>query len=108
VASEVYLGQALSKLPSETALGQIINEVNVVIEQFLKNLWSQLHRGQKICLAIPAWRISSDKFQHLPLVANLTDMGYNRLSFEHTRIDQLIYFRKNQIVAREILVLSKA
>lgn len=40
-------------------------------------------------------------------IDQLTDMGYNRLNLVHVKKDELIYFRENQIVARELLVLER-
>lgn len=107
VASEVYLGRPLSKLPDGTNLNKIIADTNTIIEKFLKNLISQLKPKQRICLALPAWRKPSGQLIHLPVVAKLTDMGYNIVKFKHVRSEDLIYFRENQIVARELLVLNK-
>ncbi|MEX0881739.1 MAG: DNA methyltransferase [Candidatus Saccharimonadales bacterium] len=114
VASEVYLGRPLVKLPSDTALKEIVTEVNDIVEKFLINLHAQLKPGQRLCLALPAWRLpagrqerANGQFIRLPVIVKLTDMGYNRLSFEHVQNDDLIYFREDQIVARQLLVLER-
>ncbi|MBI2007673.1 hypothetical protein HYS85_00335 [Candidatus Saccharibacteria bacterium] len=44
---------------------------------------------------------------HLPVLAKLTDMGYDIRKFKHVSGDDLIYYRENQIVARELIVLEK-
>ncbi|MBI4033645.1 hypothetical protein HY379_01465 [Candidatus Saccharibacteria bacterium] len=108
IASEAYLGRPLASLPSPEKLGEIINDVNTIVKKFLQNLRPQLRDNQRLCIAVPAWQISAGKFKHLPVLDKLTDMGYNRLSFSHVKNNDLIYFRENQIVAREILVLEKA
>ncbi len=107
LTSEVYLGRPLAALPSPAKLQGIINDVNTIVRKFLQNLLPQLKTGQKAVLAIPAWKLGNN-FKHLPLIDHLTDMGYNRVSFVHTSSDHLIYFREDQIVARELLVLEKA
>lgn len=106
LASEVYLGRPLAALPSPAKLQGIINDVNTIVRKFLQNLLPQLKTGQKAVLAVPAWKLGNN-FKHLPLIDHLTDMGYNRVSFVHTSSDHLIYFREDQIVARELLVLEK-
>lgn len=106
VASEVYLGRPLSSLPAPDKLKEIINDVNTITRKFLQNLAPQLKSGQRICLAVPAWRQPNGKFTHLPLVDKLTDMGYNSVRFKHVRSEDLIYFREDQIVARQLLVLE--
>ena len=107
VASELYLGRALSQLPGQSELKEIINDTNTIIKKFLANIAPQLKPGTKLCLAVPAWRISQDQFLHLPLIDHLTDMGYNYLDLEHVRSNDLIYYRKDQTVARQLIRLGK-
>ncbi|MDO8591445.1 MAG: hypothetical protein Q7R60_00770 [bacterium] len=107
VASEVYLGRPLNSLPAADKLKEIINDVNTVTKKFLNNLAAQLKPGQPVCLAVPAWRRPNGGLIHLPVLDHLTDMGYNRVSFVHVANKDLLYFREDQIVARELLILEK-
>lgn len=107
IASETYLGQPFSSLPSPEKLQQVSGTCNVIIEKFLTNIGRQIKTGTRLCLAVPAWQIEAGTFQHLPLIDRLDDLGYNRIRFEHVRDDQLIYYREGQIVARELLVLKR-
>ncbi|MGH7156764.1 MAG: TRM11 family SAM-dependent methyltransferase, partial [Candidatus Saccharimonadales bacterium] len=107
VASEVYLGRALAKLPDEAALKQIISDVNTIIKKFLKNLAPQLKSDRNICLAVPAWRRTNGQLIKLPVIDQLTDMGYTYSDFKHVRREDLVYFREDQVVARQLLRLSK-
>lgn len=106
VATETYLGRPLSSLPPKAKLDEIIKDVNTIIKKFLQNLAPQLKPNQRLCLAVPAWRLKFG-FKHLPLIDHLTEMGYNRLTLVHVKNDDLIYFRENQLVARELLILKK-
>ncbi len=106
IASEVYLGRALSALPPPDKLKEIVSDVNIITAKFLKNLAPQMRSGQRAALAVPAWRTPRG-LKQLPVIDQLTDMGYNRVDFVHVKNDDLIYFREDQIVAREILVLEK-
>jgi tRNA G10 N-methylase Trm11 len=108
IASEVYLGRPLAKLPDEVAHKQIVSDVNLIIKKFLKNLQPQLMAGRQICLAVPAWRKPNGQLIKLPLIDQLTDMGYNYVDLKYVRREDLIYFRENQIVARQLLKLEKA
>lgn len=108
VASEVYLGRPLISLPPPDKLRQIISDVNVITKKFLRNLSAQLKPGTSICLAVPAWRDKHGKFIVLPLIDHLTDMGYNNLDLKHVQTENLIYYRENQVVARQLLRLKKA
>ncbi len=107
IASELFLGRPLTKLPNEAKLKQIISDANLIIKKFLQNLAPQLRPAQQICLAVPAWRKPSGSTINLPLLAKLTDMGYNYLDFKHVRREDLIYYREDQVVARQLLVLKK-
>jgi len=107
VAGETYLGRAFTEHPSGELVAQTSTEVNLILKKFLKNIHSQLAPGAPICLAVPAWAIAPDKFRHLPLIDQLSDLGYNRTRFEHATDSQLLYHREDQIVARELLVLTR-
>lgn len=107
IASEVYLGRPLVKFPSEDELKKIIEEASVIIQKFLSNLAPQLRPKQKICLALPAWRRPDKKLAQLAWLAKLTDMGYNFVKFKHVNQNDLIYFREDQIVVRQLIVLEK-
>jgi tRNA G10 N-methylase Trm11 len=107
VASETYLGRPLSSWPNPEKLQEIIGTCNVIIEKFLQNMTTQAPRDLRISLAIPAWRSPDGRIYHLPLLDHLEKMGYNRVSFEHARNKELVYFRPEQLVARELLVITR-
>ncbi len=107
VASETYLGRPFTHEPNAEILAKTASECNLIIKKFLTNIHGQLSSGTRLCLAIPAWQISLGKFKHLPVVDQISDLGYNRLGFKHAGNEDLIYFRPDQIVARELLVLTR-
>jgi tRNA G10 N-methylase Trm11 len=105
IVCETYLGQPLSGLPKPEKLQSIISDCNTIITKFLQNAHSQLAPGTRICVAVPAWRVNN-AFKHLALLDRLESLGYNRLRFQHSAWDEFIYHREDQIVARELLVLT--
>lgn len=107
VAGETYLGRPFTVLPDEQTLGQNMADVNTILTKFLRNIYGQLAPGTRLCLGIPAWKTRSNRFKHLPLIDQISDLGYNRLRFEHVRDDELLYYREDQIVARELLVITR-
>lgn len=107
VACETYLGRPLAHLPAPGKLEEIVQDVNTIVQKFLKNLAGQTRPGARLCLALPAWQVGSNKFKHLPLIDRLTDMGYNVVKFEHVNKSNLLYYRESQIVARQLIVLEK-
>jgi len=106
VACETYLGRPFTSRPNPEVLAQTVADCNLIIKKFLQNIHAQLKPGARLCLAIPAWQTSKDSFKHLPLVDQISDLGYNRISFEHSK-DALLYYREDQVVARELLVLRR-
>ena len=107
IASETYLGQPFSAPPAAEKLAQVRDNCNHIISTFLTNLADQIEPGTVLCLAVPAWRDGLGRFTHLPLIDSLDRLGYRRLSLSHVRDDQLLYYRDNQVVARELLLLTK-
>lgn len=105
IVCETYLGQPLSGLPKPEKLSQIISDCDTIISKFLKNAHPQLAIGTTLCIAVPAWR-THNTFKRLPLLDRLEDLGYNRTRFKYASWDDLIYHRHDQIVARELLVLT--
>jgi tRNA (guanine10-N2)-dimethyltransferase len=107
VASETYLGRPLSAWPKPETLQEIIGTCNVIIEHFLKNMAAQTEPGLRLCLALPAWRAPDGRIRHLPMLDHLEKMGYNRVRFEHASAEELVYYRPDQLVARELLVITR-
>lgn len=107
IATETYLGRPFTTIPQSEILAQTIAECNLIIKKFLKNIGSQVSPGTRFCLAVPAWQIRPASFKHLPLIDQIEDLGYNRVRFEHAADNALLYYRENQIVARELLVLIR-
>jgi tRNA G10 N-methylase Trm11 len=107
IACETYLGRPFTTKPNPEILTKTVGEVNLILKKFLQNINTQLDSGTRLCLGVPAWQISSNQFKHLPLIDQLESLGYNRVSFEHVRDEDLLYYREDQIVARELLVITR-
>jgi tRNA G10 N-methylase Trm11 len=107
VASEAYLGRPFTSQPQPDILAQTIMDCNLIIKKFLRNWQQQSQVGSRLCLAVPAWQVRPGQFKHLPLIDQMSELGYNRVSFEHATVDQMIYYRPDQIVGRELLVLTR-
>lgn len=103
--SESYLGRPMTSLPLRKALDPIMKECDDIAREFLINLRKQIKPGTRLCIAVPAWAHAKG-FLSLDVVDDLEKIGYNRISFRHTRQQTLRYHRSDQIVARELLVLT--
>jgi len=107
IVSEVYLGQPFSAPPSPAKLKEVVENCNHIITEFLKNLGNQIKPGTPICIAVPAWQEKNGNFTHLPLISTIARIGYKPHEFTNISQNDLLYYRENQIVARELLVLTK-
>lgn len=108
VAAEAYLGQPFSAPPSPAKLAEVRGNCNHILTRFLQNIGTQIQPGTSLCIAVPAWRDKAGNFTHLPLINQLEKLGYHRHAFTHVTNDDLLYYRPNQVVGRELLVLTKA
>ncbi len=107
VACESYLGQPFSAPPSPAKLAEVRKTCNYIISEFLKNIGSQIDSGTPLCVGVPAWRDATGRFTHLPLIDELAELGYVRHEFKNVRDSDLLYYREDQVVARELLVIIK-
>lgn len=107
VVSEVYLGQPFNAPPSPIKLVQVRDNCNHILTKFLRNIGSQIPSGLPLCLAVPAWRNKDGNFTHLPLIKQLDAHGFKQVGFKHVQTADLMYYREDQVVARELLVLEK-
>lgn len=106
IVCEAYLGQPFSAPPKPAKLTAVRGNCNHIISQFLVNIRSQINLNTTLVVAVPAWRDHRGKFTHLPLIDQLADLGYRRLHLNLVSDEQLLYYRQNQVVAREILLLK--
>ena len=108
VVCETYLGQPFSAPPSPQKLSEVRENCNRIISNFLKNLAEQIPEDTQICIGVPAWRQKNGNFSHLPLIDFIDQLGYNRKEFMRVNPQDLIYYREDQVVARELLVLIRS
>lgn len=107
VVCESYLGQPFSAPPSPAKLEEVKKNCDHIITEFLKNLFPQIESDTPLCIAVPSWRDNNGNFTHLPLIATIGRLGYKRHEFKNVSQNDLLYYREDQIVARELLVLTK-
>lgn len=106
IACETYLGRPFSHQPEPQILREVINDCNQIHKKFLQNVNRQTKPGFRMCIAVPAWSTKSG-FKHLPILDSLEELGYNRHKFVHVSTKDLIYHRPDQIVARELVVITR-
>ncbi|HUY53235.1 MAG TPA: DNA methyltransferase [Candidatus Dormibacteraeota bacterium] len=106
VVTEAYLGKPFFQNPSINSIDKEKEIVNDLLLRFLKNIHSQINAGTKLCIAIPTWRYNN-QFIHLSILDQIDQIGYNPMSFKNLETEDLIYYRPDQIVARQILLLIR-
>ncbi len=107
IACETYLGQPFSAPPKPEKLAEVRGNCDHIISTFLRNIGEQITPGTPLCVAVPAWRDVAGGVTHLPLIKNLATLGYQQIEFKNIRAEELLYYREDQVVARELLVLEK-
>lgn len=105
VVTETYLGKPFAYQPSEEELKSEMDECDELITKFLANLKPQLKTESRCSIAIPAWSTPKGLVR-LPVIRKLEALGYERVRFSHATFEQMIYRRPDQMVARELLVLT--
>ena len=106
IACETYLGRPFSSIPKTDVLDEVMRDVDLIHRKFLKNVARQTQSGFRMCIAIPAWNTPTG-FKHLKMLDSLEELGYNRVSFALSRTRDLIYYRENQVVGRELVTLIR-
>jgi len=106
VACEAFLGTAFTHTPRDHELNSAIKEADQIIEEFLKNISSQIKSGTKLCVGVPQWQVRN-KIHSLPVVDKLDQLGYTWSEFSHCDSKKLIYRRPGQVVGRHLLPLAK-
>ena len=106
IAGETYLGRPFSAEPRPEILAEVMNDVDTIHRKFLRNVASQTQAGFRMTIAVPAWKTKSG-FKHLRTLDSLEDLGYTRMSFVHVDKHDLLYYRENQLVARELVTLIR-
>ncbi|MBW3538251.1 hypothetical protein KY386_02035 [Candidatus Parcubacteria bacterium] len=106
VVTEGYLGPPLSSPPTAAALAELQTAARRLILEFLTNLHPQIAAGTPICLTLPAWK-QNRGFARLDMIDQITALGYTQKQFLPVRQPDLLYHRPDQVVARELLALTR-
>ena len=108
VACETYLGQPFSAFPAPEKLREVRATCDRIVTEFLKNIADQLTAGTDLCVAVPAWQRPDGQFVHLPLIERLDLLGFRQIHLKNTAETKLIYARPGQVVARQLLILTRS
>jgi len=114
IIAETYLGPPLKKLPPSHVIKQTFHTLSTLYLNFFKNLSTLLPKGFPIVIAIPAYKSNNDYIYIENLPQKIEQLGYKQenllpqtLNLPTNKRNSLIYDRKNQVVAREIIKFKK-
>jgi tRNA G10 N-methylase Trm11 len=106
VVTEGYLGPALSKEPSTKELDHIKAEATKLTVDFLTNLAPQIAPATPVCITLPCWK-TGKKFSRVDILDQIDGLGYTQKEFLPVTYEHLLYVRADQIVGRQITVLTR-
>lgn len=114
IVSEVYLGPALLREPESAQLDKILTELNNLYKEILPTLSSILKPQGVIVLAMPIFKIGNgyktlslfDNLEKFKIIDPLANLDANWIKNYQTSRKTIIYHRPDQLVWREIIVLT--
>jgi len=120
IITESTLGPVYKKVPSKIEIRHNYNHFAKMYTSFFQIAKSILRKKGRIVITIPAYKMKDGKFTIAFFIDRLEKIGYSVVSplnkelltegavedMEITDRNSIIYFRQNQIVAREVFVFE--
>jgi tRNA G10 N-methylase Trm11 len=119
VVTEGYLGPMYSKYPEAKDIAKNFKELETLYTDAFQEYSKILSKGAKVIMCFPAYKKTRTDYEMLPSLDFIISLGYNLVDLiPATLASQLpflrltdrktaIYDRKDQIVAREIVIFEK-
>lgn len=118
VVTEGYLGPMYGKFPSRSEIDANFKELQELYDKCFQDFLKFLSSGDKVVICLPAYK-NRDQYTMFPSLDFITKLGYNNVDLvpsilaesmpflKLTERKTAIYDRKDQIVAREIVIFEK-
>ena len=119
VVTEGYLGPMYSEYPNSKDISANFAELEILYTKSFKEFLKILPKSGRVVLCLPAYRKNQGEYEEFPNLDFITKLGYNLVSsivpnlaskfsfLKQTSRGSIIYDRKDQIVAREIVIFEK-
>lgn len=119
IVSEGYLGPMYTSFPKAQEIEKNFKEISSLWSATLKDAATFLPKGARVVFSFPAYKKDQQSYILLPNLDSFTKNGYSVLDLIPKEISKkynflrltergsVIYDRKDQIVAREIILLEK-
>lgn len=102
IVTEGYLGTPIHANLRGNQVNVVVDPVNALYHDFLKQTRTLLSKGDQMVLSMPCWA-SENGLLHLPVIDQIAKLGY--ATKQHSGHGTLVYRRENQFVGREIAIL---
>lgn len=119
VVTEGTLGPIYGTLPKKPEMNTNFKNLSKLYEQVFKEFSKIVPETGRIVMCLPAYKTRQNDYEYLPSLDFATQNGYTvqapipeeiRLKYKFLRVtdrNTVVYDRKDQIVAREIVIFSK-
>jgi tRNA G10 N-methylase Trm11 len=119
IVTEGNLGPMYSKYPKAEEIAANFNSLAELYQKSFQEFLKFLPQGANVLLCLPAYKKNQSDYEMFPNIDLITDLGYNITSLipsnlakslpflKLTERGTAIYDRKDQIVAREIIMFEK-
>ena len=119
IVTEGTLGPLYGSFPKSTEIAENFKELTKLYSKSFTEFAKFLPKGGRVVLCVPAYRKNRESYEKLPSLDFIKLLGYNfvdivpavlakKLKFlKLTERNTAIYDRKDQIVAREIVIFEK-
>ena len=118
IVTEGTLGPIYSKLPKKPEMQSNFKALAKLYDQVFKEFTKFISPGARVVMCLPAYKISSSDYEFMPTLDFATENGYTVLDplpshlvakYRFLRVTprkSIVYDRKDQVVAREIIIFS--
>lgn len=119
IVTEGYLGPMYTKFPSQAEINANFKELEALYTAAFQDFLKFLPKGGKVVMCLPAYK-HRDEYTFFPTLDFITKIGYTTVdlvpsilaeSMPFLKLSELrntaVYDRKDQIVAREIVIFEK-
>jgi tRNA G10 N-methylase Trm11 len=119
IVTEGYLGPIYGKYPKQEEIQKNFKELASLYDASTQEFLKFLPQGGRIIMCLPAYKKNSQEYEMFPNLDFITKNGYNTIDLLDPQVaaalpfvkltarKTAIYDRKDQIVAREIVIFEK-
>lgn len=118
IVTEGTLGPIYGKVPKKNEMAANFKTLSKLYDQVFKEFSKFLPEGQRVVMSLPAYKLSATDYEFMPSVDFALSNGYNILDpippelvkkykfLKVTERKSIVYDRKDQVVAREIIIFQ--